>query len=57
MEKNNINCIKCKYFFITWDKSFPNGCKLFGFKGMKLPSFTVLQATGAACTNFLEKQK
>ena len=55
MENKNVNCMKCKYFYITWDKTFPNGCKLFGFKGPRMPSFTVFEATGATCTNFLPK--
>lgn len=57
MNVKNVNCIKCKYFYITWDKNFPNGCKLFGFKGLKMPSITVVEATGSPCVNFSEKGK
>lgn len=51
----HVNCIKCKHFYITWDKSFPNGCKLFGFKSGKMPAMTVREATGGNCTNYEKK--
>ena len=50
-----INCVKCTNYYVTWDKTFPNGCKLFGFKSGKMPSSTVLEATGSNCTNFIKK--
>jgi len=52
-----IDCNKCEYFYITWDKHFPNGCKVFGFKGSKRPSLTVYEASGSPCSNFKEKLK
>lgn len=54
---DNINCIKCKNYYVTWDNSFPKGCKLFGFKSRQLPSVLVKQATGSECKNFEEKLK
>ncbi|OGO76882.1 MAG: uracil-DNA glycosylase [Clostridiales bacterium GWB2_37_7] len=56
MKVENINCIKCKNYMITWDSRFPKGCRIFGFKGSQMPSITVFQATGAPCKNFQEKQ-
>ncbi len=55
LNQTNINCIKCKHYFVTWDARFPRGCSLFGFKGAMMPSVTVLQATGAPCKNFVAK--
>lgn len=52
-----VNCLKCRYFFITWDKNFPRGCRLFNFKGKALPSVAVYEATGAPCINFVVKTK
>ena len=53
--KPTINCSKCQHFYVTWDKSFPNGCKLFRFKSKTVPSQTVYEATGAPCEHFSEK--
>lgn len=57
MMADNINCIKCKNYYVTWDNSLPKGCKLFGFKSRQLPSVLVKQATGAECKNYEEKLK
>lgn len=52
MKEDNINCIKCKNFYVTWDKNYPRGCKLYGFKSFRLPSVLVLESTGAVCKNY-----
>jgi len=54
---NFIDCNKCEYFYITWDKSFPKGCKVFGFKGVRNPSQTVYEASGSPCSNYKKKDK
>ena len=51
-EDQKINCIKCKHFYVTWETSFPNGCKAYGFKSKKLPIALVFQSTGKSCTCF-----
>ncbi|MCX8128711.1 MAG: uracil-DNA glycosylase [Clostridia bacterium] len=57
MNPENVNCIKCQYFYVTWDKHFPKGCKLFGFKSRNMPSVTVMESTGSKCSNFILKNK
>ena len=52
-----INCYKCKYFYITWDKNFPNGCKAMNFKTKKLPSAVVKETSDIICQSFIEKSK
>ena len=51
----NINCLKCKHYMVTWDSRYPRGCKLFDFKGTIMPSIMVYKSTGAACQNFTLK--
>ena len=51
-----ISCHKCKYFYVTWDKSFPYGCKAMGFKGKIIPSLMVFQASGQSCLAYAEKK-
>ena len=50
-----ISCHKCKHFYVTWDKSFPYGCKVMGFKGKIIPSLMVFQASGKSCMAYEEK--
>jgi hypothetical protein len=50
-----INCKICKYYFVTWNKNKPHGCKAFGFKSLNIPSIVVRQSSGMACHMFIEK--
>lgn len=52
-----ISCHQCKYFYVTWDNSFPYGCKANGFKGKIMPSLMVFQASGKSCLSFEPKEK
>ncbi|WP_335508126.1 uracil-DNA glycosylase [Bacillus sp. JJ722] len=54
--KQRINCVKCKHYFVTWDQHAPKGCKAFGFKSIQLPSMIVLQSSGQNCMKFDEKK-
>ncbi len=51
------NCIKCKFFTVTWDPKKPYGCKAIGFKGKAMPSTMVRRTSGKDCLLFQEKQK
>jgi hypothetical protein len=55
MAPEKINCFKCKHFYITWDKNFPNGCKAFGFKAKQLPADIVRQSDNNPCMAFTAK--
>lgn len=57
MKKQKINCFKCVYFFTTWDKTFPRGCRAMDFKTKKMPSALVFESTGLECTMFKPKKK
>lgn len=56
MTQDRVNCFQCSHFFITWDKNFPHGCKVYGFKTRQLPSTAVQQASGAGCAAFQPKK-
>ncbi|MGI6085809.1 MAG: uracil-DNA glycosylase [Acetivibrionales bacterium] len=56
MEKD-VNCNKCQYYYITWDKNYPKGCRYFGFKGKTMPSQMVKEASGEVCKGFLLKKE
>ncbi|PKM94026.1 MAG: uracil-DNA glycosylase [Firmicutes bacterium HGW-Firmicutes-1] len=58
MEKKEIiNCVGCNYYYVTWDKQFPKGCKYFGFKSIKMPSIVVKESSGEWCTLYTTKQQ
>ena len=50
-----INCRKCKYYFVTWQKDKPHGCKAYGFKSQQIPSMVVFQSSGTKCSLFTQK--
>lgn len=52
-----VNCRLCTYFFVTWEKKHPYGCKAFAFKTAKMPSMDVFNSSGKECTRFLPKEK
>lgn len=55
MNQKIVNCHKCKHFHVTWDYSFPKGCRLFQIKSKDLPSKLIHKSTGSTCSYFEEK--
>ncbi len=56
-DKKEINCFKCRHFYITWDNKFPKGCSAMGFKSKEMPHLTVYKASGIDCLLFEKKSK
>ena len=56
-QPERISCHKCVFFYVTWDNSFPYGCKSMGFKGKIMPSLMVKQASGHTCMAFEAKNQ
>lgn len=56
MKDCKVNCYHCKFYYITWDKKFPRGCRFFGFKTHKLPSVVVFESSGKPCYGFKSKK-
>jgi len=50
-----INCRKCVFFYITWDKKFPYGCRGLSFRSNRLPSYDVFNSSGMECLKFTPK--
>jgi len=48
-------CKNCIYYYITWDKKNPYGCKVYGFKTSGEPSRIVKNASGEECRLFSPK--
>ena len=52
-----IDCHKCRYYYVTWDKLFPHGCRAMKFKSKVFPSVTVFSSSNNPCMSFSPKQK
>ena len=53
----NPNCMKCKHFYITYDKNMPKGCRVYKIQSSVLPSMVVKKANnGDECAGFSPKE-
>lgn len=52
-----VICQKCKFYFVTWEKAKPHGCKGYGFKSASIPSLVVKQSSGDECSLYALKNK
>jgi len=57
MSGNNIQCIKCTHYHVTWDKRFPHGCRFWNVKSQRMPHIIVYESLGKLCEYFSEKKK
>ena len=48
-------CIRCHHYFITYNPSFPYGCRAMGFSSKRAPCLDVQEALGQACMRFQPK--
>ncbi|MCP3923102.1 MAG: uracil-DNA glycosylase [Desulfobacterales bacterium] len=55
--RKRILCQRCKYYFVTWNKSTPHGCRGMGFKSALIPSLVVFKNSGESCQMYTEKEK
>lgn len=55
IKPKRINCVRCVYYYVTWDPKSPKGCKYFGFKSKLLPSQVVFNNSGSPCEAFKQK--
>jgi hypothetical protein len=52
-----IDCFKCRYMQVTWDRNFPYGCRAMGFKSKVAPSMEVFRSSGMKCMQFQPKER
>jgi hypothetical protein len=55
--ENIKSCFGCIYYYVTWDRQNPKGCKYFGFKSGKMPCYVVRESTGKTCNMYTPKEK
>ena len=54
-DKKKVTCNRCIYFYITYKKERPWGCKKFGFISKFSPSIEVFNTTGIECAYKINK--
>jgi hypothetical protein len=54
-EEKIISCVGCQYYYITWERKHPKGCKYFGFKSLQMPCAVVKNTSGAYCNMYTPK--
>jgi hypothetical protein len=52
-----INCFSCEHFFITYEAKFPYGCRIMGFKSVRMPSADVFANSDMDCNLFTLKER
>lgn len=50
-------CGHCRHYYVTWDPSFPHGCRAMGFKSRTSPSLEVRGASGLDCQMYARKER
>lgn len=51
-----IDCLRCKFYYVTWQKRMPHGCRAMKFKSMQIPSVLVRKTSGQECMLFQRKK-
>lgn len=52
----SVICGSCVHYYVTWDQSFPYGCRAMGFKCRTSPSLRVWEASGIECQLYVRKE-
>jgi hypothetical protein len=52
-----INCFSCEHFHITYEAKFPYGCRVMGFKSVRMPSVDVFVNSEMDCNLFTLKER
>lgn len=50
-----VNCMSCRYFFITYEPVHPYGCRILAFKSREMPSRVVFTSSGMECHSFCKR--
>ncbi|PLX66261.1 MAG: uracil-DNA glycosylase [Denitrovibrio sp.] len=45
------------HYYVTWDETFPHGCRAYEFKSPAMPSVSVYKSSGLECQLFVDNPK
>lgn len=46
------DCLRCRHYYVTYETSWPHGCRAFDFKSARLPRMVVAESSGKRCEVF-----
>ena len=49
------DCLRCRAYYVTHDRTRPHGCRSFGFHSLRLPRDEVRLSTAQECALFEPK--
>ncbi len=49
-------CLECRHYYVTYEPSFPHGCRLFQMRSRMLPSIEVERNSGRPCQGYEAKR-
>ncbi len=53
---HRVNCMQCWFYYVTWEKKYPHGCRKMNFKSREIPSRVVRKSSsGMDCLMFEPK--
>lgn len=42
-------CHQCRHYYVSWNPSYPHGCRAFQMVTRALPSLAVIRESGSPC--------
>ncbi|RLB22376.1 MAG: uracil-DNA glycosylase [Deltaproteobacteria bacterium] len=49
-------CYTCRHFYITYEPTYPYGCRAMGFKSTQIPCVVVQMSSGIPCQAYEKKE-
>lgn len=49
---SSVNCFQCQFYYVTWEKKHPHGCRKMGFKSLQVPNCVVRKNSSRDCLLF-----
>ena len=56
-EEDDISCLRCIHYYVSWNKKYPRGCQKYGFETDLMPSDAVLIYSCKSCEYYKNKFK
>jgi hypothetical protein len=50
--RQKVLCLRCRHYFVTWDKNHPHGCKAFKLKSAVLPYYDIQLVSNMNCLKY-----
>jgi len=47
--ENRGQCHRCRHYYVSWNPSYPHGCRAFQMVTRMLPSLAVIRESGSPC--------